>query len=58
MFINRRRHHLMSAAFLAAVCCTEVAYAQLTDLTQTPNQEEAGIVKSLDQQIGSGVGNS
>jgi hypothetical protein len=36
----------------------ESAYAQLTDLTQTPNQEGAGIVKSLEQQIGAGVGNS
>jgi hypothetical protein len=36
----------------------EIAQAQLTDLTQTPNQEGAGIVKSLEQQIGAGVGNS
>jgi hypothetical protein len=57
MFTYRRRHHLMPAAFLAAVCCTGTAFAQLTDLTQTPNQEGAGIVKSLDQQIGAGVGN-
>ena len=33
------------------------AYAQLTDLTQTPNVENAGIAKSLSQQIGAGVGN-
>lgn len=48
----------MPAALLAALCCTEIAHAQLTDLTQTPNQEGAGIVKSLEQQIGAGVGNS
>ncbi len=47
----------MPAGLLAAVCCMETANAQLTDLTQTPNQENAGIVKSLQQQIGAGVGN-
>ncbi|HEY7638787.1 MAG TPA: di-heme oxidoredictase family protein [Steroidobacteraceae bacterium] len=34
------------------------AHAQLTDQTQTPNAEGAGIFKSLDQQIGAGVGDS
>jgi hypothetical protein len=58
MSMIRRRHHLMPALLLAAACCTEYAHAQLTDLTQTPNQEGAGIVKSLEQQIGNGVGNS
>jgi hypothetical protein len=57
MFGNSRKHLPVLAAFAAAVCCTE-AQAQLTDLTQTPNQENAGIVKSLQQQIGTGVGNS
>jgi len=57
MFGNSRKHLPVLAAFAAAVCCTE-AQAQLTDLTQTPNQENAGIVKSLSQQIGAGVGNS
>jgi hypothetical protein len=33
------------------------AHAQLTDLTQTPNVEQAGITKSLQQQVGAGVGN-
>jgi hypothetical protein len=32
------------------------AHAQMTDQTQTPNAEGAGIFKSLDQQIGAGVG--
>jgi hypothetical protein len=32
------------------------ASAQLTDLTQTPNAENEGIVKSLEQQIGAGRG--
>ena len=47
----------MPTALLAAVCCSETAFAQLTDLTQTPNQEGVGIVKSLQEQIGAGVGN-
>ncbi|MGB5133075.1 MAG: hypothetical protein WBO00_10690, partial [Steroidobacteraceae bacterium] len=34
------------------------AQAQLTDQTQTPNAEHAGIFKSLDQQIGAGVGDA
>ncbi len=58
MSMKWRRHRLMPALLLAAACCTENAFAQLTDLTQTPNQEGAGIVKSLEQQIGAGVGNS
>ena len=58
MSINRRRHLAMPVVLLAAVCCSELAQAQLTDLTQTPNTEGAGIVKSLEQQIGAGVGNS
>lgn len=48
----------MPASLLAALCCAQIAHAQLTDITQTPNQENAGIVKSLEQQIGAGVGNS
>lgn len=47
----------MPALLVAAVCCMETAEAQLTDLTQTPNAENAGIFKSLQQQIGTGVGN-
>lgn len=58
MFANTRKHPLMLAVFIAAICRMESAEAQLTDLTQTPNQENAGIVKSLQQQIGTGVGNA
>jgi hypothetical protein len=36
----------------------QAAHAQLTDQTQTPNVEGAGIFKSLEQQIGAGVGDS
>ncbi len=57
MFSKTRGHLWMPAALFAALCCTETAYAQLTDLTQTPNPENAGIFKSLQQQIGAGVGN-
>jgi CxxC motif-containing protein (DUF1111 family) len=35
-----------------------IAHAQLTDQTQTPNAEGAGIKKSLEEQIGAGVGNA
>ena len=47
----------MSAGLLALFFRIDVAEAQLTDLTQTPNAENAGIFKSLEQQIGTGVGN-
>jgi hypothetical protein len=57
MFGNTRKHLSVLTVIAAAVCCTETAQAQLTDNTQTPNQENAGIVKSLQQQIGAGVGN-
>lgn len=43
------------AAF--AVLLSPAAHAQLTDLTQTSNAENAGIVKSLAEQVGAGVGN-
>ena len=32
------------------------AFAQLTDVTQTPNAEIEGILKSLEQQVGAGRG--
>lgn len=39
-----------------ALLCSAPALAQLTDQTQTPNLEYAGIYKSLEDQIGAGVG--
>ena len=36
--------------------CLPGAHAQETDITQTPNNEQAGIKKSLAQQIGAGRG--
>ena len=49
---NANRVALAIVALLAAA----PAQAQLTDQTQTPNVERAGIFKSLSEQIGSGVG--
>jgi Di-haem oxidoreductase, putative peroxidase len=43
-------------AALAILLLSSTANAQLTDQTQTPNAEGAGIFKSLEQQIGAGVG--
>ena len=57
MFTHSRRHLWVPLALCAALCRIDTAEAQLTDLTQTPNVENAGIVKSLQQQIGNGVGN-
>ena len=56
MFSISKRHLWMSAGLLALFFRIDVADAQLTDLTQTPNAENAGIFKSLEQQIGAGVG--
>ena len=42
---------VLALAFLSAP-----SSAQLTDQTQTPNAEHAGIFKSLEQEIGNGVG--
>ena len=36
----------------------QAAHGQMTDQTQTPNLEGAGIFKSLDQEIGAGVGDA
>jgi di-heme oxidoreductase (putative peroxidase) len=52
-----QRHPWMPVFLVVALCHVDPASAQLTDLTQTPNAENAGIVKSLQQQVGSGVGN-
>ena len=57
MFTHSRRHPWMPLALCAALCRFDTAEAQLTDLTQAPNVENAGIVKSLQQQVGAGVGN-
>lgn len=44
------------ALFAVAALFSHAAHAQLTDQTQTPNIEAAGIFKSLEQQVGPGVG--
>ncbi len=56
--IIRTRLLYEAATFVAAVCCVQTASAQLTDQTQTPNIERAGIFKSLEEQIGPGVGDA
>src|SRR6266566_1245539 len=46
----------VSLAALFAVCASNLGYAQLIDLTKAPNAANAGIAKSLDQEIGAGRG--
>jgi hypothetical protein len=41
---------------ILALLAAAAAQAQLTDQTQTPNVERAGIFKSLSEQVGAGVG--
>jgi len=55
MNIHRPRVPLRVLALLT-LFFTPWAHAQLTDQTQTPNLEHAGIAKSLQEQIGAGVG--
>ena len=52
-----KKHRTLSAAIISTliVSATSVS-AQLTDLTQTPNAENAGIRKSLAEQVGEGRG--
>ena len=47
---------LPGLAFLLIALCAAPAAAQLTDRTQAPNTANAGIAKSLAQEIGAGVG--
>ena len=56
--MDTRKHRVRGVriAFALSIFAAPVAQAQLTDLTQTPNAEGAGIVKSLEQQVGAGVG--
>ena len=62
-FGSARRRELRNA-FLASVLAVaalilplSIVEAQLTDITQTPNAINAGIAKSLEEQIGAGRGN-
>jgi hypothetical protein len=54
---SKGRHLWVPAALIVSFCYVPTASAQLTDQTQTPNVEQAGILKSLEQQVGAGVGN-
>jgi mono/diheme cytochrome c family protein len=48
--------HLGIVAAFGLAFADQHAQAQLTDLTQTPNPINAGIAKSLEEQVGSGQG--
>ena len=52
-----RSHSKLHIATMVALLVAPTAFAQLTDLTQTANAENAGILKSLSEQVGAGVGN-
>jgi hypothetical protein len=52
------RRYAGTAVALSAFLMAAEAAGQLTDQTQTPNVERAGIFKSLEQQTGDGVGNA
>lgn len=54
--ISERSRRLAQAGLLFTLILAPQAHAQLTDQTQTPNIEGAGIFKSFDQQVGTGVG--
>jgi hypothetical protein len=54
--LSIRTTFLAVLGLLAAAFAPFTAHAQMTDQTQTPNLERAGIFKSLEQQIGAGVG--
>ncbi len=45
-------------AVVVSVLAAPFGWAELTDLTQTPNAVNEGIVKSLDEQIGAGRGDA
>jgi hypothetical protein len=50
------RRSLTALSALALLAAVRPAEAQLTDQSQTPNSAGAGIVRSLEEQIGAGVG--
>src|SRR5262245_11726080 len=52
-----RRLFVTVAGVVALTLVAGVGWAQLTDLTQTPNAANAGIRKSFAQEIGAGRGN-
>ena len=62
MIKNRRMKNISKIIFALIVSGQMVSitpiFAQLTDLTQTPNTENVGIRKSLQEQIGAGRGDA
>ncbi len=56
-FINLKKQVLSAISIVMLLPgSTSSVFAQLTDVTQTPNAENAGIKKSLSEQIGAGRG--
>lgn len=53
----RRSSHAIYLTAAMVVLIAPAARAQLVDLQQSPNRENAGIAKSLGQENGAGVGN-
>ena len=49
-------YRITASIVVLALGASQAAHAQLTDQTQTPNVEGAGIRKSLTEEIGAGVG--
>jgi hypothetical protein len=54
--MSKRRNASRALPAILALLAADSAQAQLTDQTQTPNVERAGIFKSLSEQVGDGVG--
>lgn len=54
--MSKRRNASPALPAILALLAADSAQAQLTDQTQTPNVERAGIFKSLSEQVGDGVG--
>ena len=54
--MSNRRNASRTLPAILALLAADSAQAQLTDQTQTPNVERAGIFKSLSEQVGDGVG--
>ena len=54
--MNKVEKHLVIVVLVNFVSCIWIPtlYSQLNDVTQTPNTENAGIQKSLEEQIGAG----
>src|SRR5687768_17766897 len=54
--MSKRRNASPALPAILALLASDVCSSDLTDQTQTPNVERAGIFKSLSEQVGDGVG--